>query len=300
MKISIRWILFLSMLGGFAYSQGETCSAKFSGANVCDSLAAGQDSDFMLFLITFDGPPTGVSKDSANILMRKWADTLFLKYDIRDPADTGKELGSPSNGQLKWYYEVNVTKKMALGIVAEEFVKRMLYKSSASTCNVKFSDHNICDSLMVKSDSDYMVFSIAIISRPTGGAKPTAEDMAKLRKWTDTLFAEYDLRAVTYNLRPDTAQKLPAPPDSALDWDYLASMTKAEALSLVERSFILRLSYSTERVTLTRKSSPKKLPPVSLTSYDLLGRRMVDIPGSRARGFFPGVRVMHKGRARGD
>ena len=291
MKISIRWILFLSMLGGFAYSQGETCSAKFSGANVCDSLAAGQDSDFMLFLITFDGPPTGVSKDSANILMRKWADTLFLKYDVRDPADTSKNLASPSNGQLKWFYEVKVSKKTALGIVAEEFVKRMLYKSSASTCNVKFSDYNICDSLMVKSDTDYMVFSIAVISRPTGGAKPTAEDMAKLRKWTDTLFTEYDLRAVTYNLRPDTAQKLPAPPDSGLGWDYLVSMAKAEAMRLLERSFILRLGYNPPQAPLSRKSSPRNLPPVSLTPYDLLGRGVVDKPGRPAHYFLPRVWV---------
>jgi hypothetical protein len=120
------------------------CSSKFNGSTemgtpVCEVLSSKQDSDHLLFDITFQRtPPIQSIYDSAHMaVLKSEVDSLFKKYDLRSPADTTKRLDPPSDSNLEYTYSwIWITKADAIQMVGESFVQQLYYRESLPTIGI--------------------------------------------------------------------------------------------------------------------------------------------------------------------
>jgi hypothetical protein len=148
---------------------------------------------------------------------------------------------------------------------------------SQTNCSPKIFDEdgiNSCDFMEERPDTARMIFAIGLDSPPIN-EENTPESLAKLRKWTDTLFLEHDIRFV--NSRD---QKAPPPPDSELSWVYFSLYLNRETiLAVAKRDFVKRISYrSTPPAVTIIHPNRKVILNQGLEYFEINGRLLM--PGS--------------------
>lgn len=122
--------------------------------------------------------------------------------------------------------------------------------NAQTDCSPKFWGGN-CDFFEGKPDSAWLIFTVGL-PYPGTGQDQTAENRAKLRRWTDTLFLKYDIRLGINGVRDQ--ERAQPPPDSLLNWTYQwLSIQKATAISLAEEEFVAFLEY--------HEKFPTAIPP---------------------------------------
>jgi hypothetical protein len=141
-----------------------------------------------------------------------------------------------------------------------------------SDCPSKIKDEQSpnCELFNSKPDTSRLIFTI-MFTRPHFSEEDTPENRSKLRKWTDSLYQNFDLR---YIYAPN--ERAEPPPDSLLDWvaQWLYA-EKSEAISISALDFISQLSYRDEPPSVsTVRSGNLSKPQQGGTSelVDLNGR----------------------------
>jgi hypothetical protein len=162
---------------------------------------------------------------------------------------------------------------------------------SMPDCNPKFTGTNVCDSLRLKNDADFMLFYISM-KRPPPDSEENPEKRAQLKIWTQEMFTKYELWSMPF---PDPVSKrLAVPSDSDQGWIYgQISMTKKTALELVDENYVLWLQITRiptvgiGRISeKTAKTNPKRNVGRDFERRSLNGKRLPEIEKQSVLPFF--------------
>lgn len=113
-------------------------------------------------------------------------------------------------------------------------------ESALSACPDKFIaasriGGNVCDTLTVKKDTDYLIFHVSFKIAPGPDMYDSAH-MAAYKQYNHDLFTNFEIHSVT-----DTS-RLGVPEKSDIATGYVL-ISKAEAYKVVEASYVTRLEY---------------------------------------------------------
>lgn len=127
----------LLFLFGSAISIMADCSEKITGdvghGNVCDSIAARNPWDRMIFSITMARTP-GDHYDSAHMAVLKVnSEALFSKYDLRSSSDTAVPIKPPLE-EIDYGYDYLLIRAETLDSIAQEpYVVQLAFRSKLPT-----------------------------------------------------------------------------------------------------------------------------------------------------------------------
>jgi len=145
---------------------------------------------------------------------------------------------------------------------------------SQATCSPKIFNEdgiNSCDFMEGRPDTARMIFTVGL-NNPPFNEENTPENLEKLRKWTDTLFLQHDLRF--WQSRNQRAQP---PSDPMLSWSYsFLYLDRATILAVAERGFVKRISYrSTPPAVTIVRPNRQAIPNWRLGYYEINGRLII-------------------------